>query len=249
MRFNKQFEFHKVPEWDDNYFRYQMYCEKIGAIAKKMQKHNLRRVVSGKFDFSETNEVLINEEMKKIEEPKGNTLDLTKHIFDESLNYSHSSSSNNFKDLEMPLLSLDTDIKEVLVDFVSECNEISDFYEQEKKKIIDSYEQFHSRFLKKINNFNTQLNLEEDLKEHSLDGLGYSSSWSRQFVEFYSRLSWLEGFAKINIVAMQKILLKFENILFGTKESTFHQKLNEFILKLKLHQDKECTEQRKTIRN
>jgi len=84
------------------------------------------------------------------------------------------------------------------------------------------------------------LNLEEDLKEHGLDGLGYASSWARQFIDYYSKFSWLDGFAKINVIAMQKILAKFDNVIFDKKNSNICQKLNNFISKLHLPNEEHC---------
>ena len=103
--------------------------------------------------------------------------------------------------------------------------------------------------MSKINDPKIQFNLMEDLKEHNLDGLGYSSSWARQFVEFYAKFSWLEGFAKINIVAMQKLLNKIEKILFDQAHSDFMKKMEEFIHGLELYADQECTNERKKIRD
>lgn len=90
----------------------------------------------------------------------------------------------------------------------------------------------------KVNNAKSHLDLKNDLKEHGLDGLGYSSSWARQFAEFYSKFSWLDGFAKINIAAMQKILLKFDKMVLEVKSGDVYNKLNSFIKTLKIaHED------------
>jgi len=34
MRFRQQFEFHKVPEWDEFYLNYDLYLEKIETVLK-----------------------------------------------------------------------------------------------------------------------------------------------------------------------------------------------------------------------
>lgn len=34
MRFRLQFEYHKVPEWDEHYFNYENFLEKIESIVK-----------------------------------------------------------------------------------------------------------------------------------------------------------------------------------------------------------------------
>jgi len=81
------------------------------------------------------------------------------------------------------------------------------------------------------------LNLEQDLKEHGLDGLGYASSWARLFIEYYSKLSWLDGFAKINMIAMQRILMKFDHVVFSQRNSIFYQKLDQFLKSLQISDD------------
>jgi len=248
MRFKEQFEFHKVPEWDEHYLRYARYLEHIEKLVKKMTRYGLNNQVSNQYDLSSTYQVVINEseEEKETEIPL-NTLKVFPN--DDSLSYSSPGSIPENLDLEAPLLSLSTDIKEILVEFVSECKGINDFYLEEKQRIINEYELFYKRFLNKINSVTTMINLHEDLKLYDIDGLGYSSSWSRKFVEYYSKFSWLDGFAKINIVAMQKILLKFDKTLFLVKESKFNRKLNEFIHTLPLSEEKGCTDERKKIRN
>jgi len=248
MRFKEQFEFHKVPEWDDHYFKYDSYIKVLEIIAKKMKKFKLKRMMTDEFNLSDTFQVDLNEEGKEMKDMKDGSSNLSRSIFkDDSLNFSFGTSSENEDDLEIPLLNLNTDIRELLENFVIECKDINDFYVSEKQRILDGYDHFYSRFLNKISDHRVQMNLEGDLKGHNLDALGYSSSWSRQFVEFYSKLSWLEGYSKINIIAMQKILLKFDNVLFSVTESHFHKKLNTFINDLPLHQDQDWIEERREI--
>jgi SPX domain protein involved in polyphosphate accumulation len=37
MKFGKQFEFHKIPEWYTDYFDYQKFKKLISAFKKKLQ--------------------------------------------------------------------------------------------------------------------------------------------------------------------------------------------------------------------
>lgn len=166
---------------------------------------------------------------------------------DDSLNFTgyDDQIENN---LEAPLLTVSTDTKELVEDFIHDCRHIDEFYEREKNRISKSFDQFYQRFLMKLNSETTPLNLESDLKEHGLDGLGYASSWARQFAEFYSKFSWLDGFAKINIVAMQKIQLKFDGILFNANNSELYNKLSAFLKTLQIAEENGCFQERRKIR-
>lgn len=217
MRFKQQFEFHKVPEWDEHYLHYESYLEKIGHIIRKMRKYKKMRISSICYNLSESFEVIHQDGDESKEEDQPQAL-----ADDDSLKFSFIDSDES-SDLEAPLLSLSTDVKELLDEFVHECKEISSFYERETSRITNNFGKFYAKFLGKVNDEKYKLNLEEDLKEHSLDGLGYASSWARQFAEFYSKLSWLDGFAKINVTAIQKILKKCEKLVFNNGTSGLYK--------------------------
>lgn len=249
MRFKQQFEFHKVPEWDEYYFNYDQYLEKIEKIVIKMRQYKMTRINSRKFGLSDSFTVTENDEENLLNGADKDALHGKEILVkDDSLNFSRQESDKS-EELQVPLISLNTDVKEVIEDFIQECKYIDEFYNREKNKIMHSYEKFYARFMAKLSNSSDRLNLKEDLKEHNLDSLGYSSSWSRQFVEFYSRISWLEGFAKINLIAMQKILLKIDKVILDVKQSKFYHKLLAFIHQLALSKDKGCREERRKIRD
>ena len=68
MRFKQQFEFHKVPEWDDFYFPYDRFLDKIEYVCKKMLVHNkMQKVNADKFGLSDS--FHLTEEQTVPEEP------------------------------------------------------------------------------------------------------------------------------------------------------------------------------------
>lgn len=152
-------------------------------------------------------------------------------------------------DLEAPLLNISTDVRELLEDFIHECQHIDEFYQRQKNREMNEFNKFYEKFTSRVSDDIRGLDLKADLKEHGLDGLGYSSSWARQFIEFYSKFSWLDGFAKINCIAVQKILKKFDKLIFHKPESRLTTKLENFIKMLKLSHPDGCSEQRLKIRD
>ena len=250
MRFKKQFEFHKVPEWDEYYLPYDEFCQKIEFVIKKMNSYRLKRIASSEFDLSESYTVThcpVQSDGNPDEEDQRNKDDMKVVKKDDSLDYSGSHYSS-WSDMELPLISLSADVKDILEEFIHKSQYIDEFYMREKNRIHLNFERFYEKFLKKVTSIESALNLEQDLKEHTLDELGYSSSWARQYVEFYTRFSWLDGFSKINLIAMQKILLKFDQIIDDENETLKH-KYEIFMKSLRLSNDDYCYHERRHVRN
>jgi len=151
-------------------------------------------------------------------------------------------------DLEVPLLTLTTDVKELVQDYIYECQRVNKFYVQEKKNIDDEFLKFYYKFRLKTRGSKSLLHLEQELLEHGIEGVGYSTSWVRLFIEFYSKIAWLDGFAKINMIAIQRILMKFDNVVFDQKNSRIYQKLTEFIHSLEVSKEEGCRKERHQLR-
>ena len=56
---------------------------------------------------------------------------------------------------------------------------------------------------------NADININEHKEKH--DEFGFSTSWKRAFGEIYNKASWLHGFCQINKIAINKILIKFND--------------------------------------
>ena len=247
MRFSQQFEFHKVPEWDEYYFPYETFLNKLQYLISKMQRHKLQRLNWERFDLSDSFHLI---EDRNIDEftPRNfiplndKEPDKTPNLWlvhDDSLGDGQSSDTNH-EDLEQPLLNLSTDVREFIEDIIHECKHINDFYTREKNRIHNGFQKFYSKFKTKLGDEINSLDLAHDLKTHGVDGLGYASSWARQFVEFYSKFSWLASFSKINIIAIQKIHSKLDKLIFDQDNSRIDRKLDQFISNLELSNHEEC---------
>ena len=169
-------------------------------------------------------------------------------VKDDSLNYSDIPADLN-DGLEYPLLSINTHVKELIDDFIYECKQVDAFYKRQGVKIMNNFKAFYRKFTTKLDNPRAKFNLEDDLKEHNLDELGYSSSWARKFAKFYSKLSWLQGFAKINVVAMQKIADKIHAVLFDSDNDEIQMKLQLLVKNMEIHHGEECENKRRKIVN
>ena len=65
---------------------------------------------------------------------------------------------------------------------------------------------------------------------HSVkDEFEFATNWRRVFMNIYQRLKWLNAFALINYIAMQKIIKKFVKTHFEFKDNVIDKGLLKYI--------------------
>jgi len=214
MKFGRQFESYKIPEWFEYYFDYKgiktvlkfldnrpMKRKKLNKLkmmkAKYQRKYgasqgndrNKRRISIVTTDSMNSTQIIINpKESKKIKMKKKRILEAE------------------------DLTGLPDNLK------------ISKFIQIFKDKIsfIDQF--FNSKleeFITELNNLENKMNLMDDSSsEDSLIGeiksetneLGYAVSWKRALSSLYNQTSWLHSYHSINSLAVLKITKKAKKI-------------------------------------
>lgn len=214
MKFGRQFESYKIPEWFEYYFDYKgiktvlkfldnrpMKRKKLNKLkmmkAKYQRKYgasqgndrNKRRISIVTNDSMNTTQIIINpKESKKIKMKKKRILEAE------------------------DLTGLPDNLK------------ISKFIQIFKDKInfIDQF--FNSKleeFITELNNLENKMNLMDDSSsEDSLIGeiksetneMGYAVSWKRALSSLYNQTSWLHSYHSINSLAVLKITKKAKKI-------------------------------------
>jgi hypothetical protein len=61
------------------------------------------------------------------------------------------------------------------------------------------------------------------------DELEFATNWSRVFVNIYQHLKWLNAYAIINEVAIQKILKKFRKEFFEISDNTMDKQIEHYL--------------------
>ena len=214
MKFGRQFESYKIPEWFEYYFDYKgiktvlkfldnrpMKRKKLNKLkmmkAKYQRKYgasqgndrNKRRISIVTTDSMNSTQIIINpKESKKIKMKKKRILEAE------------------------DLTGLPDNLK------------ISKFIQIFKDKInfIDQF--FNSKleeFITELNNLENKMNLMDDSSsEDSLIGeiksetneMGYAVSWKRALSSLYNQTSWLHSYHSINSLAVLKITKKAKKI-------------------------------------
>jgi len=61
------------------------------------------------------------------------------------------------------------------------------------------------------------------------DEFEFATDWSRNYVEIFTKLRWLNAYARINYIAAQKSLQKFMKSYFMISDNVLDKKLMKFL--------------------
>ena len=250
MKFGKQFEFYKIPEWSEYYLDYL----ELKIILKILDTRKKRK-------FKPPLKVLkaiINRENK----------DLNTSFNYENNDASSSNMTTILKDDEeiekLNKINFEDDEKTIKAEKEKENQKVVQLYNlllefqklSDEQKLIKFIEIYHSKlliiqkfFVKKINEYNKLFhNLkkkidtkhkekkkdEDEPENKERDELGYAVSWKRAMSNLYNYTSWLHSFYSINSLAIQKIqkkAIKFFNFhLISSTEKTLKKEDEKFKL-------------------
>ena len=220
MKFGKQFESYKIPEWSEYYFDYQgiktvlKFIDKRISKKKKVKKlqklqKKLRRHYSySSYGSEENRKTTLEEDIKneqrilipgKKQDIKRDINKIKKIIEAEDL----SSYPDDIKAQKMiqiyrnSIKIVDNFFLEKLMEYESDLNNL----EVKMKEITNKFfkEEHHKK--KK----NVPMNSE-------LDQMGYAVSWRRALSQLYTETSWLHSYHSINILAIKKIEKKISKV-------------------------------------
>ena len=212
MKFGKQFEFYKIPEWYEYYYDYngiKCILNLLDTRPKKRKKLKALLILKNYFRrYSADNQTLIKKD----------------------------SDSNLLRSINSPIkLALKNN---AIKDFIIKRNRILDAEDlsiypnkqklsrfiaiyKEKIKFIDDFFQMKlneyfaelARLESKINIMNAienPTNNEQVIEEINAerDIMGYAVSWKRALSNLYNQTSWLHGYHSINSLAIEKIKKK-----------------------------------------
>ena len=215
MKFGKQFELYKIPEFFEYYFDYEgikiildfldirtikmkklkslqmvkkMYQRKYTLSQDKLDKIRRRSSV-GTIETLNTAEIPVNtSELKKFELKKKRIL--------EAEDLSH--------------LPNDQKLDRFLEIYRDKIKLIDDFFKQKLEEYIAELNKLENKMSMMDNHSNDESFVQEMNAER--DEMGYAVSWKRALSSLYNETSWLHSYHSINSLAVQKIqkkLLKF----------------------------------------
>jgi hypothetical protein len=227
MKFGKQFEFYKIPEWSEYYLDYDGIKTVIKFLDKrrlkkkqlkkiKKLKANLRKLSTKSLDYNsleDSNDIntnaiqlenksddnLLAPETQKLQRANSLSLKTEKIMEAEDL-----SSYSNEEKLSRFIQIYKSKIGSVNEFFMKKLGEFIQNFEKLKAK-IDTKNKVLSKDSANARRASLNLNAERD-------EMGYAVSWKRALSSLYNETSWLHSYHSINMLAIQKIQKKIKKI-------------------------------------
>ena len=241
MKFGKQFEFYKIPEWSEFYFDYSGIKTVIKFLdprrKKKKQLKKLKKIKEKLRKMSTRDRIYSQDLSSNNSKINNNDENDNNNIINTQLN--QSSDNLIIPNEKKPFLDSDKVTLEVKVktEKILEAQDLSGYSNEEKlakfiKIYIEKISFINNFFMKKLEEFSQKLENSKqkmDIKNKSFkdefnmkrtnallnaerDEMGYAVSWKRALSSLYNETSWLHSYQSINVLAVKKIRKKIEKI-------------------------------------
>jgi len=249
MKFGKQLEFYKIPEWSEYYLDYNgiktviKFLDKRRLKKKQLKKikkikAKLRKFSSQSLDFKsievENNEINTNSNQVLIDTNDENLLvpETQKLQRANSINFK---TEKIMEAEDLSEYSNEEKLSRFLKIYKSKIGAVNEFFMKKLEEFIQNFDKLKDKIdaknkalsKDKVNVKRTthQLNAERD-------EMGYAVSWKRALSALYNETSWLHSYHSINMLAIKKIQKKIKKIfeLNGIKgiEDSLKYADNEF---------------------
>ena len=213
MKFGKQFELYKIPEWIEYYFDYKGIklvlkfldnrpVKRKQLKALQMIKKNCERKYSAKVPkiqkltrraSSITNDSNLSMEVNPPE---------TKHL--------KMKRKRILEAEDLSLLPNDEKLSRFIIIYKDKIKIVDDFFSKKLKEYISELNNLESKMYLMDDESNNESFVEEINAER--DEMGYAVSWKRALSSLYNETSWLHSYHSINNLAVEKIKKKIIKI-------------------------------------
>ena len=214
MKFGRQFESYKIPEWFEYYFDYKG----IKTVLKFLDNRPMKRKKLNKLKMMKA------KYLKKYGAPKTNDRNKRR------ISVVTTDSINSTQVIISPKETKKTKMKKKRILEAEDLSGLPDDLKMSKfvqifKDKINFIDQFFNskleEFTNELNNLENKMNfMDSSSSEDSLIGeiksenneMGYAVSWKRAFSSLYNQTSWLHSYHSINSLAVLKITKKAKKI-------------------------------------
>ena len=231
MKFGRQFEFYKIPEYSEYYLDYNgiktvlKFLDKRRLKKKQLKKikkikAKLRKLSSQSLDIKsleeDNNEINTNTNTNQIQIEANDENLLVPET--EKLQRADSFSMKTEKIMEAEDLSEcsnEEKLSRFLKIYKSKIGAVNEFFMKKLEELVQNFEKLKDKINTKnkalskdkvnVKRTTQQLNAERD-------EMGYAVSWKRALSALYNETSWLHSYHSINMLAIKKIQKKIKKI-------------------------------------
>ena len=234
MKFGKQFEFYKIPEWSEYYLDYQGIKTYIKFLDKRrLKKKQLKKIKKIKAKLRKLSTQVENSISNMSEElnTSNNLNNISTHQIkndqkEENLLVAENKTfvrANSFnlkteKIMEAEDLSGYTDEEKLAkfsIMYKQKIGAVNDFFMQKLEEYVQNLEKLKSKMKAKNKDLlKEEINAKRTAQQLNAerDEMGYAVSWKRALSTLYNETSWLHSYHSINNLAIKKIEKKIKKI-------------------------------------
>ena len=211
MKFGKQFELYKIPEWFEHYFDYKGIKKVLRFLDNRPAKRNKKEVlqmIKKNYERKYSNYIqksdLLNRKANDVSNYSVAKIEIP-------VNINKIKRIKTKRILEAPDLSLlpkEQKLEKFISIYKDKIKYIDDFFNMKLNKYFSKYEKLE----KKIQSMDIiDDSFSEEMKSE-MDEMEYAVSWKRALSSLYIQTSWLHSYHSINKFAVQKIQKKIIKI-------------------------------------
>ena len=217
MKFGKQFELYKIPEWFEYYFDYKgiklvlKFLDNRPVKKKKLKAlQMIKRNYDRKYSSNISPQDKLKRKMSSLTNESLNTINLQINSLESKKNRLKKKRILEAEDLS--LLPNDKKLERFLVIYRDKIKLIDDFFKVKLEEYISELNKLENKMNLMDNPSNDESLVEEMNAER--DEMGYAVSWKRALSSLYNETSWLHSYHSINSLAVSmlydlKILIIF----------------------------------------
>ena len=230
MKFGKQYELYKIPEWFEFYFDYKglklilQFLDNRPIKKKKLKAlQMIKKIYEKKYSLN-----MPQDKMKKalssVTTDTQNSVNIPVNTLKLKKNKLKRKRILEAEDLS--LLPDDKKLERFLVIYRDKIKIIDDFFKIKLEEYIAELNKLESKMNLMDNQSNDESFVEEMNAER--DEMGYAVSWKRALSSLYNETSWLHSYHSINGLAVQKITKKINKIfkIYNIETSEIIEKIN-----------------------
>ena len=214
MKFGKQFELYKIPEWFEYYFDYKG----IKLVLKFLDNRPVKRKKLKALQMIKKNyERKYTMNLPKIEKLKKRVSSITNDSISIEIptNLKNKKKSNLKKKRileaeDLSILPNEKKMERFLIIYKEKIKVVDDFFKIKLEEYLSELNKLENKMNLMENPSNDESLVEEMNAER--DEMGYAVSWKRALSSLYNETSWLHSYHSINVLAVQKIKKKIVKI-------------------------------------
>ena len=211
MKFGKQFELYKIPEWLEYYFDYKgikLVLKFLDIRSVKRKKLKALQMIKKNYERKYS---LRNKEKKIPKRKESSETIISDKTMQIPVNTPETKESTMKKSRileaeDLSLLPNDEKLTRFIKIYKGKIKVVDDFF----KLKIENYFSELNNLENKMNLIDNPSNDESFVKEINAerDEMGYAVSWKRALSSLYNETSWLHSYHSINTLAVEKIKKK-----------------------------------------